>query len=305
MGRKRSMKKRIILAVSVLVLLAIAGGGVYWYRLPAKMQEEEDFDAVMTRNVRRYRYLLDQHDLGKMLAFLKEWRSFVLQREQTPKTVYALFVLYPLENAQLRTYKQNEKTLDNIREMEKILSRHAEHKYSEARLLEMKLWIAQEKIEYCRCKGEHKKAYEILQTFITEHGGEAKLKETFSQSATCIFCGSMAACLMELGRLDESAPYIEEEICYSAGEPQNQHCALLHMAELFLKKKEPEKAMEYIRKAHEMYQSRRSYGLFAMAFYQLGRKEEAKKYFSLAVACKKYPYISDNSLMEFKELLLQ
>ena len=76
-----------------------------------------------------------------------------------------------------------------------------------------------------------------------------------------------------------------------------------NLKKLFLIKNDPVNALEYIRKAHGLYQSRRSYCYFAVAYGQLGRKEEAKKYYLLAVACKKYPRVLDKNLVDLKKKL--
>ena len=75
------------------------------------------------------------------------------------------------------------------------------------------------------------------------------------------------------------------------------------MAELYLNLEKPEDALKYTQKAHEIYQSRRSYCYFAMAYYQQKKMEEAKKYYSLSVRCKKLPSVSDHSMKEFGKLL--
>ncbi|MBP5182330.1 MAG: hypothetical protein J6331_04805, partial [Lentisphaeria bacterium] len=87
------MKKRIILAVSVLVLLALAGSGVYFYRLPAKAQKEEDFDAEMDRYVSNYHNLLEEGKFEDASNLLKECRAFLMKKDRTMPVVYSLVVL--------------------------------------------------------------------------------------------------------------------------------------------------------------------------------------------------------------------
>ena len=297
------MKKRIILAVSVLVLLALAGGGVYFYRLPAKMQEKEDFVAVMDRYVSNYHDLLEEGKFEDASNLLKECRAFLMKKDWTMPVVYSLIMSYSLENTLWRMRKQYEKTLDNIREMERILSRYSELIRPEAQLLELKWCIARDRCEYYVCKKEYKKAYGILQTFIEANGGEAKLNEKSPQGVMYPLCGIMAECLMELDMPDKSEPYIRQTISCSEDGTRDMHIALLRMAKLFLIKNDPVNALEYIRKAHGMYQSRRSYCYFAVAYGQLGKKEEAKKYYLLAVACKKYPRVLDKNLADLKKKL--
>ncbi|MBO4305047.1 MAG: hypothetical protein J6A21_10715, partial [Lentisphaeria bacterium] len=149
------MKKRIILAVSVLVLLAIAGGGVYFYRLPAKMQEKEDFVAVMDRYVSNFCDLVEENQFEQALEILKEYRATLAGKRISPREhSYYSFYLLIMENFLWYAQKKYEKMKANFPEMERLLKMQEVSGSPPERLLVAKWNFTVEKLRYWQGKNE-------------------------------------------------------------------------------------------------------------------------------------------------------
>ena len=171
------MKKRIILAVSVLVLLALAGGGVYCYRLPAKVGREEDFDVVMDRYVSNFCDLVEENQFEQATEILREFRATLAGKRISPREhSYYSFYLLIMENFLWYAQKKYEKMKANFPEMERLLKMQEVSGSPPERLLVAKWNFTVEKLRYLQGKNECGKELELVEDFITENGGENQLE---------------------------------------------------------------------------------------------------------------------------------
>ncbi len=300
------MKKKIIILVSLIVFLVLVGGGItayyFWY-VPEKIRKEKLLNYEITEYINNYYDLLEQRKFNEANIFLKNFRIFLKERE-SHTSLLAFYYSYSMENALWYMQKDYEKMKVIFPEMERLLKKIEKSKLSEDKILTAKWSYISDLKKFYYKNNEHKKAFVVIENFITTNGGERKLEEQELPILYAIYADK-ADCLLKLGEFEKCKKYIEKVISFTrqGNDLRQYHIALLHMAELYLNQEKPDVALKYTQKAHEIYQSRRSYCYFAMAYYQQKKMEEAKKYYSLSVRCKKLPSVSDNSMKEFGKLL--
>ena len=303
---EKFMKKKIIILVSSIVFLLLVGGGItayyFWY-VPEKIRKEKLLNYEITEYINNYYDLLEQRKFNEANIFLKNFRIFLKERE-SHTSLLAFYYSYSMENALWYMQKDYEKMKVIFPEMERLLKKIEKSKLSEDKILTAKWSYISDLKKFYYKNNEHKKAFVVIENFITTNGGERKLEEQELPILYAIYADK-ADCLLKLGEFEKCKKYIEKAIALSihSEDKRQYHIALLQMAELYLNWEKPDVALKYTQKAHEIYQSRRSYCYFAMAYYQQKKMEEAKKYYALAISCKKLPSVSDNSMKEFGKLL--
>ena len=301
------MKKKIIILVSIIAFLLLIGGGIaayYFSYLPMKKEAEEKLlDHEISKYVDNYCKLLEQQKFNEANIFLKNFRIFLKERE-SHTSLLAFYYSYSMENALWYMQKDYEKMKVIFPEMERLLKKIEKSKLSEDKILTAKWSYISDLKKFYYKNNEHKKAFVVIENFITTNGGERKLEEQELPILYAIYADK-ADCLLKLGEFEKCKKYIEKVISFTrqGNDLRQYHIALLHMAELYLNQEKPDVTLKYTQKAHEIYQSRRSYCYFAMAYYQQKKMEEAKKYYALAISCKKLPSVSDHSMKEFGKLL--
>ena len=297
------MKKQIILAVSVLVLLALAGGGVYFYRLPAKVRKEEDFDAEMDRYMRNCYDLLEEEKFQQAQEILKEFRGHLAEKRISPrKHAYYHFYSLVMENFLWYAQKKYEKMNENFPEMERLLMIQESSGSPQEELLVAKWNFTAEKLRYWQGKNECGKELEVVEDFITKNGGEKQLER--SQFPLLYFVySSKADGLLKLGKAEEGVRY-KKKALQVARESRIRHMLYLDLAVLSIRKKDFEQAYGYLLQAHEQsHTSQKYYYCLAVVCRARGRIEEARKYYALSVASKVYPLVSKEDLAELKKKL--
>ena len=300
------MKKKIIILTSIFVFLVLVGGGIatyYLWYVPEKIRKEKLLNYEISKYIDNYYDLLEQRKFNEANIFLKNFRIFLKERE-SHTSLLAFYYSYSMENALWYMQKDYEKMKVIFPEMERLLKKIEKSKLSEDKILTAKWSYISDLKKFYYKNNEHKKAFVAIENFITTNGGERKLEEQELPILYAIYADK-ADCLLKLGEFEKCKKYIEKVISFTrqGNDLRQYHIALLHMAELYLNQEKPDVALKYTQKAHEIYQSRRSYCYFAMAYYQQKKMEEAKKYYSLSVRCKKLPSVSDHSMKEFGKLL--
>ena len=297
------MKKRIILAVSVLVLLALAGGGVYWYRLPAKVRKEENFDVVMDRYVSNFCDLVEENQFEQATEILREFRATLAGKRISPREhSYYSFYLLIMENFLWYAQKKYEKMKANFPEMERLLKMQEVSGSPPERLLVAKWNFTVEKLRYLQGKNECGKELELVEDFITENGGENQL-ECSNFSLLYFVYSSKADGLLKQGKTDEGTKY-KKKALQVARESRVRHTLYLDLAVLSIKKKDFEQANGYLLQAHEQsHVSQKYYYCLAVVRRAQGRIEEARKYHALSAASKVYPLAAEEDLAKLKKEL--
>ena len=84
---------------------------------------------------------------------------------------------------------------------------------------------------------------------------------------------------------------------------RNKHLFALSVAELYDPEKDFDKPMQYLLQAQQNDESQKCYYYLAVLHFRHGNKEEAKKYYSLAIGCKKFPHIDNANLKQLKKML--
>ena len=304
---EKIMKKKIIIFVSGIVFLSLVGGGIaayYFSYLPMKKETNTSFYTIVENYSKEYEKFVFQRKYHEALKVTENYRSFLIEKPGAVRA-YLLFNAYFMENSVLHTLGKHQKIEENLRKMKRLLKTFKKNDYTEQQIMNAKLALVLSQIDFYHRNKEFSKALSHIKNFIAEYGSEEKIRENFTEDISYQIYVCMAKCLLKLEKFDKCKNYIEKVIALStrSEDKRQYHIALLRMAELYLNWEKPEVALKYTQKAHEIYQSRRSYCYFAMAYYQQKKMEDAKKYYSLAIHCKKLPSVSDHSMKEFGKLL--
>ena len=301
------MKKKIIILVSGFVFLLLAGSGIaayYLWYIPAQKKAKKSFHTIVENYSKEYEKFVFQQKYHDALKVTEKYRSFLTEKPGAARA-YLLFNAYFMENTVLHTLGKHHKMEENLREMKKLLKTFKKNDYTEQQIMNAKLTLVLSQTDFYHRNKEFSKALSGIENFMADYGPEEKIRENLPKDISYQIYVCMAKCLLKLKKFDKCKKYIEKVIALSKyiEDKRHYHTALLRMAELYLLQEKPEEALKYTQKAHKIYQSRRSFCYFAMAYYQQKKMEEAKKYYALAISCKKLPSVSDNSMKEFGKLL--
>ena len=199
-----------------------------------------------------------------------------------------------------------EKIKDNLPKMKLLLATLNDGRFSQKELLGSKWAFCNSKFDYYYVSKRLKEAFDTIEEFITECGGEKKIGEVNPRILYGIY-SAKARCLFALNQLDESVQYSHKILQYD-NDPVVQHVTYLRLArlELFYRQKANYPlACKYVIKANNNIQSQEGYLLLSYIHLKQGRKEEAKKYYSLTLQCKRYPLADEKDLVKLKKLLVE
>ena len=304
-SREKIMKKKIIILTSIFVFLSLVGGGItayYFSYLPMKKEAEEKFDRIMANYIDEYFTLLEQNKFIEAQDLLKDYRSF-LNIDKSDKQLLAYFYSFIMENSLWYMQKDYEKMKVNFPGMEQLLKKVENSKLSKKEILTAKWNFFTNKYEYFYYTKAYGKAIDIIESFIKDAGGEKKLEEMKFYLLFTIY-SYKANCLQQLGKTQESIKYNQKALLVTE-DPAAQHRIYLNLATLEINRENIPVACKYTLKASEKSTSQKGYFCLALVHLKQGRKEEAKKYYSLALTCKKFPVVLEEDLTNLKKKLFQ
>ena len=303
-SREKIMKKKIIILTSIFVFLSLVGGGIaayYFSYLPMKKEAEEKLlDHEISKYIDNYYKLLEQQKFNEANIVLKNFRTFLKERE-SHTSLLAFYYSYIMENSLWYMQKNYEKMKANFPEMERYIKLFENKKYSSKELLFAKWCYLLDNCQYNYTNKNYKKALELLDDFVIKNGGEEGLKEKKMQILATIY-EDKADILLKLGQTSECKRYLQKSLAITDKNIQ-RHYLYLKMADLELKyNKKPDfsQAHEYILMATEKYSSQKGYYFLAMIHLKMNRKEEAKRYYNLALSCKEKPLVNEEELTRLK-----
>ena len=185
--------------------------------------------------------------------------------------------------------------------MERLLKKIEKSKLSEDEKLIVKWTFATDNYRYFYRNRAYKKAIDILENFTKESGGEKRLERIDLLFSVYSY---KADCLLKLDKTEEGIKY-KQKALLSTDDSRAQHVLYLDLATIEINRKNFSSACEYILKASEKSTSQKGYFCLALVHLKQGRKEEAKKYYSLALTCKKFPVVLEEDLTNLKKKLFQ
>ena len=299
------MKKKIIILVSSIVFLLLVGGGIaayYFSYLPMKKETEEKFWQISENYVNEYYDLLEQSKFIETQKLLTKYRNFVCKKK-SDKRLLAYFYSFIMENSLWYMQKDYEKMKVNFPKMEQLLKKVENSKLSKKEILTAKWNFFTNKYEYFYYTKAYGKAIDIIESFIKDAGGEKKLEEMKFYLLFTIY-SYKANCLQQLGKTQESIKYNQKALL-ATEDPAAQHRIYLNLATIEINRENIPVACKYTWKASEKSTSQKGYFCLALVHLKQGRKDEAKKYYSLALACRKFPVVLEEDFINLKKILFQ
>lgn len=299
------MKKKIIILTSIFVFLSLVGGGIAAYDLlyvPMKNEAEKKFWQISENYVNKYYDLLEQNKFIEAQKLLTKYRSFVCKKK-SDKRLLAYFYSFIMENSLWYMQKDYEKMKVNFPEMEQLLKKVENSKLSKKEILTAKWNFFTNKYEYFYYTKAYGKAIDIIESFIKDAGGEKKLEEMKFYLLFTIY-SYKANCLQQLGKTQESIKYNQKALLVTE-DPAAQHRIYLNLATIEINRENIPAACKYTWKASEKSTSQKGYFCLALVHLKQGRKDEAKKYYSLALACRKFPVVLEEDFINLKKILFQ
>ena len=300
------MKKKIIILVSIIAFLLLIGGGIatyyLWYMPAQKKEAEKKFDHIIENYIDEFFALLEQNKFIQAQKLLTKYRSFVCKKK-SDKRLLAYFYSFIMENSLWYMQKDYEKMKVNFPEMEQLLKKVENSKLSKKEILTAKWNFFTNKYEYFYYTKAYGKAIDIIESFIKDAGGEKKLEEMKFYLLFTIY-SYKANCLQQLGKTQESIKYNQKALLVTE-DPVAQHMIYLDLATIEINRKNFSSACEYILKASKKHTSQKGYFCLALVHLKQGRKDEAKKYYSLALACRKFPVVLEEDFINLKKILFQ
>ena len=295
------MKKKIIILVSGFVFLLLVGGGfsVYylWY-IPAQKKAKKELYIKLDYYTDTYYNLLEEGKFINAQELLKEYRN-VLHKKKSDKRL--LFYFYIMENSLWYMQKDYEKLKANLSAIEMLLKKIDKSKLSAGELLSFQWALVEGTSEFHSLNNEHKKAIDVLENFINENGGVKRIKEK-GFMLLHVFYSNIAKNNKKLGRKNIAEIYYNKAF-EATDNMRNKHLFALSVAELYDPEKDFDKPMQYLLQAQQNDESQKCYYYLAVLHFRHGNKEEAKKYYSLAIGCKKFPHIDNANLKQLKKML--
>ena len=299
------MKKKIIILVSSIVFLLLVGGGIaayYFSYLPMKKETEEKFWQISENYVNEYYDLLEQSKFIETQKLLTKYRNFVCKKK-SDKRLLAYFYSFIMENSLWYMQKDYEKMKVNFPKMEQLLKKVENSKLSKKEILTAKWNFFTNNYEYFYYTQAYGKAIDIIESFIKDAGGEKKLEEMKFYLLFTIY-SYKANCLQQLGKTQESIKYNQKALL-ATEDPAAQHRIYLNLATIEINRENIPVACKYTWKASEKSTSQKGYFCLALVHLKQGRKDEAKKYYSLALACRKFPVVLEEDFINLKKILFQ
>lgn len=306
---EKIMKKKIIILVSIIAFLLLVGGGIaayyFWY-VPEKKRQDDIFYAFEKFSNECFE-LIVYNKFHEAEILLNKWRKISVSKKYTQITKnFISFHTYDIENHLWYAQGKYEKIKDNLPKMKLLLATLNDGRFSQKELLGSKWAFCNSKFDYYYVSKRLKEAFDTIEEFITECGGEKKIGEVNPRILYGIY-SAKARCLFALNQLDESVQYSHKILQYD-NDPVVQHVTYLRLArlELFYRQKANYPlACKYVIKANNNIQSQEGYLLLSYIHLKQGRKEEAKKYYSLTLQCKRYPLADEKDLVKLKKLLVE
>ena len=298
------MKKKIIILVSIIAFLLLIGGGIatyyLWYMPAQKKEAEKKFDHIIENYIDEFFALLEQNKFIQAQELLKDYRSF-FGRKKSDKQLHRYYCSYNMENSLWYIQNDYEKMKANFPEMERLLKKIEKSKLSEDEKLIVKWTFATDNYRYFYRNRAYKKAIDILENFTKESGGEKRLERIDLLFSVYSY---KADCLLKLDKTEEGIKY-KQKALLSTDDSRAQHVLYLDLATIEINRKNFSSACEYILKASKKYTSQKGYFCLALVHLKQGRKDEAKKYYSLALACRKFPVVLEEDFINLKKILFQ